>query len=636
MIHLLCFLLPPTVALLLSLIIEKKRAVPDTASDEPDTAKLPFLLIRWALLAVALYILTALILVPLDRATVCVAWTGIGIELLYIRFGTTAMLFSALLALLAGVSIPSLRRTLDITGTMEAPGNGRRKAVTSMLLHGCVLLLLFLTFALIWSLCNYGNISMDEILFHLSISLKGTSRDILLGFLLDVILPSAVAFAFFELLVHAPAKRSCRIQSRRLPALWVQAFPLRASALVGLLGVIGWFCFLVVCADQSFSFFDFVRSQLKTSDFIEQEYVDPRSVSLVFPEQKRNLITLYVESAETSSQDVENGGFFETNYIPEMTRIARENVSFSHSQKLEGAAIAPACGWTIAGLVAQTTGLPLKMANNERWNNDDSDLQGIDWFLSGATSLGDLLKENGYRTVFMAGSDFAFGGRLQYYTQHGQYEILDYLRALKDGVIPPDYYVHWGFEDRHLYSWAKEALTELSRSDQPFHFSMLTVDTHNPAGYLCDLCPDIYPTQFENVLACSSRQLDDFITWCEAQPFFENTSIVITGDHGSMVPGFYQEGIMDRNHGTTNRKVYNAFINSAAEPVQEENRRFTTLDFFPTTLASIGVSIEGERLGLGTNLFSAVPTLAEEYGYQVFFDELNLKSPFFIEHILGL
>ena len=629
MIHLLCFLLPPTVALLLSLIIEKKRAV-------PDTAKLPFLLIRWALLAVALYILTALILVPLDRATVCVAWTGIGIELLYIRFGTIAMLFSALLALLAGVSIPSLRRTLDITGKMEAPGNGKRKAVTSILLHGCVLLLLFLTFALIWSLCNYGNISMDEILFHLSISLKGTSRDILLGFLLDVILPTAVAFAFFELLVHAPAKRSCRIQSRRLPALWVQAFPLRASALVGLLGIIGWFCFLVVCADQSFSFFDFVRSQLKTSDFIEQEYVDPRDVSLVFPEQKRNLITLYVESAETSSQDAENGGFFETNYIPEMTRIARENVSFSHSQKLEGAAIAPACGWTIAGLVAQTTGLPLKMANNERWNNDDSDLQGIDWFLSGATSLGDLLKENGYRTVFMAGSDFAFGGRLQYYTQHGQYEILDYLRALKDGVIPPDYYVHWGFEDRHLYSWAKEALTELSRSDQPFHFSMLTVDTHNPAGYLCDLCPDIYPTQFENVLACSSRQLDDFITWCEAQPFFENTSIVITGDHGSMVPGFYQEGIMDRNHGSTNRKVYNAFINSAVEPVQEENRRFTTLDFFPTTLASIGVSIEGERLGLGTNLFSAVPTLAEEYGYQVFFDELNLKSPFFIEHILGL
>ena len=636
MIHLLCFLLPPTAALLLSLIIEKRRAVPAPASEQPHITKLPFLLIRWALLAITLYILTALVLVPLDRATVCVAWTGIGIELLYIRFGTAAMLFSGLLALLVGVSAPLISRRLGITGTMASPGVRKKKTAASILLHVCVWILLFLTFALIWSMCYYSNIAMDEILFHLSISLKGNSRDILLGFLLEVILPAAAAIAFFELLTHAPVKQSCLIESRRFPAFWVQAFPLRTSALVGLLGIIGWFCFLVVCADQSFSFFDFVRSQLITSDFIEQEYVDPRDVSLVFPEPKRNLITIYVESAETSSQDVKNGGFFDTNYIPEMTRIARENVSFSHSQKLEGAAIAPACGWTIAGLVAQTTGLPLKMANNERWNNEDSDLQGIDWFLSGATSLGDLLKENGYRTVFMAGSDFAFGGRLQYYTQHGQYEILDYNRALEDGVIPPGYYVHWGFEDRYLYSWAKEALTELSRSNQPFHFSMLTVDTHNPAGYLCDLCPGIYPTQFENVLACSSRQLDDFITWCEAQPFFENTSIVITGDHGSMAPDFYEEGVMDRDHGTTNRKVYNAYINSAVEPVQEENRRFTTLDFFPTALASIGVSIEGERLGLGTNLFSAVPTLAEEYGYQVLFDELNLKSPFFIEHILEL
>ena len=35
---------------------------------------------------------------------------------------------------------------------------------------------------------------------------------------------------------------------------------------------------------------------------------------------------------------------------------------------------------------------------------------------------------------------------------------------------------------------------------------------------------------------------------------------------------------------------------------------------FPTMLASIGVKIEGERLGLGTNLFSDKPTIMEENG----------------------
>ena len=36
---------------------------------------------------------------------------------------------------------------------------------------------------------------------------------------------------------------------------------------------------------------------------------------------------------------------------------------------------------------------------------------------------------------------------------------------------------------------------------------------------------------------------------------------------------------------------------------------------FPTTLAAMGYKIEGERLGLGTNAFSAEKTLAEQHGY---------------------
>ena len=44
------------------------------------------------------------------------------------------------------------------------------------------------------------------------------------------------------------------------------------------------------------------------------------------------------------------------------------------------------------------------------------------------------------------------------------------------------------------------------------------------------------------------------------------------------------------------------------------NRTFTSLDMFPTTLAAMGFEIEGERLGLGTNLFSVVLTLCEKNG----------------------
>lgn len=80
--------------------------------------------------------------------------------------------------------------------------------------------------------------------------------------------------------------------------------------------------------------------------------------------------------------------------------------------------------------------------------------------------------------------------------------------------------------------------------------------------------------------------------------------------------------------------MYNAFVNPAAQPIKEKNRRFTTLDFFPTVLASIGVEIEGERLGLGTNLFSERETLSEEMGYDKLFTELNRKSLFYDNKLL--
>ena len=71
-----------------------------------------------------------------------------------------------------------------------------------------------------------------------------------------------------------------------------------------------------------------------------------------------------------------------------------------------------------------------------------------------------------------------------------------------------------------------------------------------------------------------------------------------------------------------------------AEPVKTQNRKFTTLDFFPTVMAAMGCEIEGNRLGLGTNLFSSEQTLSEEMGYEAFFAELNRKSLFYDSKLL--
>ena len=58
------------------------------------------------------------------------------------------------------------------------------------------------------------------------------------------------------------------------------------------------------------------------------------------------------------------------------------------------------------------------------------------------------------------------------------------------------------------------------------------------------------------------------------------------------------------------------------------------MDLFPTTLASMGAKIEGDILGIGTNLFSDKQTLAEIYGIEKLREELTKNSQFYNKKIL--
>ena len=521
---------------------------------------------------------------------------------------------------------------------------GRRAALPLALatllrlaLHAVLLVLIILTLAYAWAFPIYKNINLEEVWFYLRMPLEGTAHGFTQDVMRSVLVPGAVCFAVAELLTWFPARKCRLLAFEHTERLSIRFLPFRLPLPFLALLLLSWGMILYACGDAYMDITPFLRSRVEQSTLIRDEYVDPRKTAIVFPEQKRNLICIYVESAETTSQDVGSGGGFAVNHIPEMTNLANAHVSFSQSELLTGACVAPACGWTMAGLVAETAGVPLKFYTYEGGTlGVDNIGDELAYFLPGATTLGDILEDAGYRNVFMAGSDFVFGGRKQYFEQHGSYEIFDLLTAKEKGLIPADYMVGWGFEDEKLYAYARDMLTELAASSRPFNLSMLTVDTHAPF-YECRLCPTDIDDHCAKVLACASRQLDDFISWCMEQPFYENTTIAIMGDHASIVGEFYDgisDGGIDIHHGTTNRLVYNAFINAAAEPVNEKNRRFTTLDFFPTTLASLGVTMEGDRLALGTNLFSAEPTLSERYGYEALFSELDKKSIFYNQQLL--
>lgn len=161
--------------------------------------------------------------------------------------------------------------------------------------------------------------------------------------------------------------------------------------------------------------------------------------------------------------------------------------------------------------------------------------------------------------------------------------------------------------------------------EEPFNLTLLTVDTHFEDGYVCEYCSTEFgENQYANVMACASKQVDEFVKWIQEQEFYENTTIVLVGDHLTMDSDFCSE--VDSGY---DRKIYVNFINSVYEPeLIEWKRIYTTFDTFPTTLAAMGAKIKGNRLGLGTNLFSSKKTLAEEYGLDYIVAEVTKKSQF--------
>lgn len=106
-----------------------------------------------------------------------------------------------------------------------------------------------------------------------------------------------------------------------------------------------------------------VTTYFKKSSLIEKEYADPTKVKMKFPEKPRNLVYIFVESLETSYTSKALGGALENNLLNELTQVIDDEtvVNFSNTSKLGGALQLPGKEYTVAGIVSQTSGMPLKV-----------------------------------------------------------------------------------------------------------------------------------------------------------------------------------------------------------------------------------------------------------------------------------
>lgn len=340
------------------------------------------------------------------------------------------------------------------------------------------------------------------------------------------------------------------------------------------------------------------------SEFYRNNYVHPDSVKIEAQSDSiKNLIVLFVESMATNYAQ----------YTPEIVELEKASSNFS-----PGGENVSGTSWTIAGITGKLCGIPLNMPMgiNEY-------LGKLPTYLPYAKCLMNILADKGYNQVFMQGSSGDFTQKRTFWTVHGNVAVHDIEYYKSIGKIPNDYYVFWGFDDRKLYRFAREELDSLAGLGKPFALYFLTVDTHQPEGFLDDSCAAEFSADekpFLRALRCASRQLDSFLTWAKEQSWYGNTTISVMGDHTSKI-------LCEKANVSRNDSLHwvNFILNSSIDQ-SVPGRRYSSLDMFPTLLEAMGFRWEGRSMGLGKSLYSGDSTLLERYGRKALDSLLRERS----------
>lgn len=462
-----------------------------------------------------------------------------------------------------------------------------------------------------WFIDFFGRLTPEQFIFNFKSPVKGTASNMTDQILTTPVLQGLGLWLLFAVCLFS--KVDVFSQSRKILTPRIKAILLTVFSIVFFIGGMSYSIKELQLDKVYVAYFD-------QSNFIKDEYVDPKTTKLTFPKKKKNIVHFYLESIENSYFDKAHGGYMEQNLMPDLMNLSKEGIHFTDTEAFGGPIQTYGSSWSVASMVNMSSGLPLKIPM------DGNSYGKSGQFLPGATMIGDILAKEGYEQTIMFGADADFGGLTSFFTTHGDYHIFDVKYARKTGLIPPNYNVWWGFEDNKLYDYAKMELTRLAKTGKPFNFTMENADTHFPDGFVEPQTPNIFPSQYANVIHYSQRQVVEFVRWIQAQPFYKDTVIVLTGDHPSMDKKFFAN--FDPKY---QRSTFNLILNADFEQtdIKQTNRKYAPFDYYPTILASMGVKIKGNRLGLGSNLASDMPTLIEKYGLEKVDRELSKNSNFY-------
>lgn len=326
------------------------------------------------------------------------------------------------------------------------------------------------------------------------------------------------------------------------------------------------------------SFFSNVYYTQK-SPFLENNYISPGKI--ITGTNKKNLILIYSESLENTFSDEKITG---SDRLYPLTKIKDYSTTFNQFRQTFGT------GWTMAGIVASQCGIPLRPLT--MFNHNKSTEQS-ESFLPNITCMGDILKRHGYHNVFMGGASLNFSGKGKFFKQHGYSELYGKEEWNNLGFKE---FNSWGLYDNDLLKFAKKRIDTLEKERSPYNLTILTVDTHEPNGFINSECKRLGVKDYSGILTCNAMLIREFIGYIESKGYLKNTVVVIMGDHLKM-GGALVENLNKKYE----RTIFNKFI--SADELTKNRESITHFSIFPSILYALGFRFQSNRLGLGTSGF---------------------------------
>ncbi|MCQ2734659.1 MAG: sulfatase-like hydrolase/transferase [Alphaproteobacteria bacterium] len=367
-----------------------------------------------------------------------------------------------------------------------------------------------------------------------------------------------------------------------------------------------------IAVDEQVSIAKQIRLSLQWSNIYETYYREPQFHE---PKNKKNIILIFAESLEDNFSDAKYWG---ENLIPNLSELKKEGLNFKGYEQINGT------NWTLASNVSTFCGVPLRMHFRDRLGVQTNQ------FMPHIKCLPDILKEEGYYNVFVKGADITFVGTNKFISEHSFDEVYgrDEMMVENYATVEDIGIKRYGINDQKMFEFARLKIRNIAQKKQPFFISLQTLDNHFPNGFVSPSC-EIKYSDSRDAIKCSEKAIYDFVRWIQQQDFYDNSIIVIVGDHLMMSAS----DIADMSEVYPKRQIYNVILEKKSLPKIIE-KPYSMMDWSATIADKAGI-VSDKRFGLGVSLLSGDKTLTEKLGAQKFEDEL-LKNSAMYNDFLGL